>query len=70
MRCASDYPPLRQLTAELHTDRQGQPYAIVRGFPGLGTDLTPDQLGELARQLNQIRIDTQRHGAELRGEID
>ena len=57
----------RQFTVQHLTDRHGRPYAhIAEGFPGLGADMTPDELEHMARQLRRIAIDCRRAAQEKR----
>ncbi|SFL70705.1 hypothetical protein SAMN05216256_10175 [Halopseudomonas pachastrellae] len=48
-----------QLTARHIAGRNGQPLAVVNGLPGLDARMTPTQLRQLARQANQIAIDSE-----------
>ncbi|MDL2200860.1 hypothetical protein QQF45_17605 [Halopseudomonas aestusnigri] len=48
-----------QLTARHIAGRNGQPLAEVNGLPGLDALMTPAQLRQLARQANQIAIDSE-----------
>ena len=48
-----------QLTARHIAGRNGQPVAVVNGLPGLDAQMTPTQLRQLARQANQIAIDSE-----------
>ena len=48
-----------QLTAWHIAGRNGQPVAVVNGLPGLDAQMTPAQLRQLARQANQIAIDSE-----------
>jgi DNA modification methylase len=48
-----------QLTAQHIAGRNGQPLAVVNGLPGLDAQMTPTQLRQLARQANQIAIDSE-----------
>lgn len=48
-----------QLTARHIQDRNGQPLAIVDGFPGLQAEMTRADLLEMSRTLHQMAIDLQ-----------
>ena len=48
-----------QLTALHIAGRKGQPVAVVNGLPGRDAQMTPAQLRQLARQANQIAIDSE-----------
>ncbi|MEC7473121.1 MAG: hypothetical protein VX946_07155 [Pseudomonadota bacterium] len=47
------------LTARHIAGRNGQPLAEVNGLPGLDALMTVQQLGDLSRQLKQIKNDAQ-----------
>ncbi|MNN20512.1 hypothetical protein D3C81_1337970 [compost metagenome] len=46
-----------QLTTRYSSDRRGQRFVIIDGFPGLGAEFYPTELRALARQLNEIAND-------------
>ncbi len=48
-----------QITARHVQGRDGQPLAIIDGFPGLQAEMTPDDLMQMSRMLRQIAIDGQ-----------
>lgn len=45
-----------QLTVQHREGRNGKPYLVVDGFPGLGAELDPEQAQKLGRQLIQAAI--------------
>lgn len=55
LRCPT--PQQLKLTAEHTTDKAGAPMIDISGLPRLGAVLYPNQVRQLARQLNQIAND-------------
>lgn len=47
----------RILTVHHTCDTGRQPLTVIDGFPGLGAELNPDELRQLARLLNTIAND-------------
>ncbi|KAF1068212.1 MAG: hypothetical protein GAK45_01440 [Pseudomonas citronellolis] len=56
LRCSTE-PSTIRLTVIHRTDNAGNPIADIEGLPRLGATLTPQQMRQLARQLNQIAND-------------
>lgn len=53
-----------QLTARHIQGRNGQPLAVVDGFPGLQAEMTRTDLLEMSRTLHQMAIDLQRTASD------